>query len=352
MFVSHRCLKYHVQERKYIYPERFNADLSNNWLNVQLLSLSLHGYPLLRCRISMTIILDVSAGIRILPYTFTFFTWFQNGSSGFDNAMRSRLKSNEEEEMNKLSFLNLNFSFSCCMSQMIDTSFSRNASNELLQLLLPILITLRKFYRDVSFNINNNKEIQNREVKERAFRSYLRTSRKYFVIKFLRAFPLDINIAIDPATHTAASVHSVGAAVAILIRIPNRNSYGLDRSIADRTHTPNAPLLSGPCVGLHIILSRSGSRADSLTIVYDGTWTTHMRLHISRLSCNECTGERSYAAAQRCSWPRRNVVADKKNCPGLIWITGRNSSRQPPRPWLLYYRENTSAWRMLAKLPQ
>lgn len=88
--------------------------------------------------------------------------------------------------------------------------------------------------------------------------------------------------------------------------------------LAPRTRARSRVSVSGERVrarggsGLHIILSGSGSRADSLTTVYDGTWTTHTRLHISRLSCSECIGERSAATPptpspspplQRFSWP-------------------------------------------------
>lgn len=142
----------------------------------------------------------------------------------------------------------------------------------------------------------------------------------------------------------------------------SRPKFVQSRQIYCRSHarTRATPHLGGRArrSGLHIILSGSGSRADSLTIVYDGTWTTHTRLHISRLSCSECIGgERGEAqppppspALQRCSWPRRNAVADKKNCSGLIWITGRNSLRQRPR--LLYYCENASVWWMLRNCRQ
>lgn len=79
---------------------------------------------------------------------------------------------------------------------------------------------------------------------------------------------------------------------------------------------------------------------------------TRRSIYLAPLSCSECTGERSHASAQRCSWLRRNVVADKKNCPGLIWITCRNSLRQLPLcPRLLHCCENPAAWRMSQNCP-
>lgn len=107
--------------------------------------------------------------------------------------------------------------------------------------------------------------------------------------------------------------------VAILIRIPDRNSYRVSTDLSPLAHSrsnmPHLEVGEGARMsvrGLHIILSGSGSRADSPAIVYDGTWTTpHApRVHISRLSCSECTGAPGFAAAvvQRCSWSRGEML--------------------------------------------
>jgi len=74
----------------------------------------------------------------------------------------------------------------------------------------------------------------------------------------------------------------------------SRPKFVQSRQIYCRSHS-TTPHLGGRArrSRLHIILSGS----DSLTIVYDGSWTTHARLHISHLSCSECIGGEAPATA-------------------------------------------------------